>query len=344
MKNINENESKPLVSIIVPVYNVWKYLDKCIKSLILQSYTNIEIILVDDGSQDSSGSICRKYAQLDSRIHALQQDNGGVTSARKNGFAHSNGEFILFVDSDDYVSPYIVERMLVAQKKYHADIVSCQYYEGPEGKMHFHETDLPTGFYTHRQIRNDIFPVFLYNVKTKEEGIKGYLCTRLFRRSLVSSALQAGEGMIFSEDKVGLFKAFYLADGIYIMNDPLYYYVEHKGQVTRKYNPLYWNNFELYFKRLKKIDTEHFLDRQIPNQAFVILKMLVKMEFENTDLCFPKRIALLKEHFSEFLFKLSQGANKNFSWKDKEYIQYYLLKHKCFFIYGCMIKIFSLFK
>lgn len=95
--------SKPYLSIIVPIYNVESYLEKCICSVIAQSYENLEIILVDDGATDSSGVICDKYAEIDSRIRVLHTCNGGVSEARNNGLKIAKGEYIAFVDSDDYL-------------------------------------------------------------------------------------------------------------------------------------------------------------------------------------------------------------------------------------------------
>lgn len=103
-----------LVTVIVPVYNVSKYLARCVDSLINQTYTTLQIILVDDGSPDDSGDICDAYAQQDSRIEVIHQSNGGISAARNAGLDHARGEWITFVDSDDYVSPYYVEDMYTA--------------------------------------------------------------------------------------------------------------------------------------------------------------------------------------------------------------------------------------
>lgn len=104
MNNLNN----PLVSIIVPVYNVQNYIEQCLASLVQQSYENIEIILVNDGSTDNSLAICNTFGAKDSRIKIINQDNAGVNQARINGFSQSTGDYIMFVDSDDYVSTDIV--------------------------------------------------------------------------------------------------------------------------------------------------------------------------------------------------------------------------------------------
>ncbi len=110
------------VSIIVPVYNTEKYLKKCFKSITEQTYSNLEIIIVDDGSTDDSGRLCDEYAQFDDRVMVIHKENGGLSSARNEGLRNSTGEYLTFVDSDDYISKDFVEKSLDLCKKYGADI------------------------------------------------------------------------------------------------------------------------------------------------------------------------------------------------------------------------------
>ena len=128
--NITEH---PLVSIIVPVYKVEKYLKQCINSLVLQTYKNMEILLVDDGSPDSCGAICDEYAEKDSRIRAIHQANQGQAAARNHAARMAKGEYIVFVDSDDFVEPDCLEYLLALQKKYGTDMAIGgfgYFYEG----------------------------------------------------------------------------------------------------------------------------------------------------------------------------------------------------------------------
>ena len=115
------------VSIIVPVYNVEVYLERCVKSIINQTYTNIEILLVDDGSTDKSGILCDELAECDERIAVFHKENGGLSDARNNGIDRAAGEYLLFVDSDDYIHPQMVEALYRAQSQTGADLVTCDY-------------------------------------------------------------------------------------------------------------------------------------------------------------------------------------------------------------------------
>lgn len=118
-------KQKPLISVVVPVYNVEKYLKKCLDSIIGQTYKNLEIILVDDGSTDESGAICDVYKEKDSRIRVVHQKNQGLSGARNTGINIANGELLGFVDSDDYITENMYERLLEVLLKNDADICIC---------------------------------------------------------------------------------------------------------------------------------------------------------------------------------------------------------------------------
>ena len=118
-----------LISIIVPVYNVEQYLRKCIESIKNQTYTNIEIIIVDDGSTDNSGAICDELKQTDNRIQVLHKKNGGLSDARNAGLKIAKGEFVGFVDSDDYIKEDMFETLYKLNKEHHSDIAIVSYYE-----------------------------------------------------------------------------------------------------------------------------------------------------------------------------------------------------------------------
>ena len=122
-----ENRTEPLVSVIVPVYKVEKYLDRCIKSIRNQTYKNLEIILVDDGSPDNCGAMCDEYKANDARIEVVHKANGGLSSARNAGIAVAKGDFLCFVDSDDWITEDMVDHMVALQAQHEADIVSVSY-------------------------------------------------------------------------------------------------------------------------------------------------------------------------------------------------------------------------
>lgn len=115
------------ISVIIPVYNVEKYLRECVDSVLAQTYTNLEIMLIDDGSTDSSGEICDEYAGKDGRIRVIHQKNGGVSTARNYGIEHSSGDYLIFMDSDDIMHPQYVQMMLEAAQKTGCQMVVCDF-------------------------------------------------------------------------------------------------------------------------------------------------------------------------------------------------------------------------
>lgn len=122
-------EQKPMISIIVPVYKVEEFLSRCVDSLLAQTYENLEIILVDDGSPDNCGSICDAYAQRDPRVKVIHKENGGLSSARNAGLEIAQGEYIAFLDSDDWIEPEAYETMLNLAQKYQVKLVCAGRYD-----------------------------------------------------------------------------------------------------------------------------------------------------------------------------------------------------------------------
>ncbi len=132
--SMSECIKAPLISIIVPVYNVEKYLGKCIESIMAQTYENIEILLVDDGATDTSGAICDAYAEKDARIRVIHKANGGLSDARNRGIEEAKGELLGFIDSDDYIDADMFEVLYRTMAKYDADMSMCGVYELYEGQ------------------------------------------------------------------------------------------------------------------------------------------------------------------------------------------------------------------
>ena len=124
-----------LISVIVPVYNVESYVAECIESIQNQTYMNLEIILVDDGSKDMSGDICDQYAAYDERIKVIHQENGGLSAARNTGIEAANGDYISFVDSDDYIGLTLFEDMLQLLKEYDLDIIEFTAFRDKSGDI-----------------------------------------------------------------------------------------------------------------------------------------------------------------------------------------------------------------
>ena len=128
------NETTPKISVIVPVYKAEAYLHRCVDSLLAQTFTDFEILLIDDGSPDRSGEICDEYARKDSRVRVFHKENGGVSSARQCGMDHAQGEYTIHADPDDWVEPTMLEELYKKAKEEDADMVICDFYEERKNK------------------------------------------------------------------------------------------------------------------------------------------------------------------------------------------------------------------
>lgn len=135
-----DRKKGPLVSIIVPVYNVYDYIGACVESLLRQTYTNLEIILVDDGSGDGAAELCDVYTHKDSRVQVIHQTNGGPSAARNTGLDRAQGEYIAFVDGDDVVSPFYIEELYQLLVRHSADIAACAFVRGKDGELQRYES------------------------------------------------------------------------------------------------------------------------------------------------------------------------------------------------------------
>ena len=150
------------LSVIIPVYNVSEYLRQCLESVINQTFTDMEIILVNDGSTDNSAEICAEYKQKDPRIIFIQQENAGLAAARQAGLEIAKGEYITFVDSDDWLELNMYERMLCAAEKENVDIVFCNTYRNESKKE---KPYMRNGFFTRKEMEEEIFPRLLLDVE-----------------------------------------------------------------------------------------------------------------------------------------------------------------------------------
>ena len=155
-----------LISVILPIYNVEKYLRKCVDSLLKQTYKNLEIILVDDGSPDNCPLICDELAKIDSRVKVLHKKNGGLSDARNYGLDHCNGNYVVFVDSDDFVNINMIDYLYKAIKNQNADIAICNFRNVYENELINYEINEPmkdVKLFKDEQIINNLFNDFITN-------------------------------------------------------------------------------------------------------------------------------------------------------------------------------------
>ncbi len=207
---------QPIISIIIPVYKAEAYLSKCLDSILAQTYTNLEIILIDDESPDNCGKICDEYARRDPRFHVIHQKNKGAGAARNLGIKMSRGEYIMFIDSDDYISPVMCETLLTTALQDQSDIVICG-YTAVDGSGEQEIETLPNQKITGKNAVIQYFqqiPVCFIVIWNK-----------IYKASLLHTTppIRFPENTIY-EDLLFSYKILYIAKQITILNKPLYYY------------------------------------------------------------------------------------------------------------------------
>lgn len=218
-----------LLSIIIPVYNSDKFLDKCILSVLKQSFTDFEVILVDDGSNDSSLNICEKYSAIDDRIKVFHKANGGLVSARKYGALRSSGDFIGYVDSDDYIDQDYYERLVNAQMLSGADIVCCGYKNVLGDQVTEFHNQIETGTYNTK----DILSKSLYSGHFYQYGILPLIWNKIYRRDILAkNQLSVPEAIVVGEDAAVVYPSICDASKITIIDSSGYNYIRHPGSLT----------------------------------------------------------------------------------------------------------------
>ena len=240
-----------LFSIIVPVYNVEKYLNKCVDSILCQTCADFELILVDDGSSDNSPIICDEYTKKDNRVKVIHKENGGQTSARNAGLEIALGEYVVFIDSDDWVSENYLELFEKAIKEHGVDVVCCGMVKVSEEEQQAVPLNFRYGYYDRKAMENEIFPCLIYSKENKL--IPTALWGKVYKKELVVKFInQVDHRIKIGEDAAIVKPAVYNANGVYIYEDCGYYYRTNPNSVTQNKKAYFWDGPKLRGLLLEK--------------------------------------------------------------------------------------------
>ena len=310
-----------LISIIVPVYNVEKYLEECIDSILNQTYKNLEIILVDDGSTDNSGIICEDYAKIDSRIKVIHKKNGGLSDARNVGIDKALGEFIIFVDSDDYIDRSMCEILFAYANKYNVDIVSCNFKRVFEDNIIEFNT-----------------PLFKEKMKifTSNKILEKYFLTlapeifatwnKLYKKRLFF----ADERIRFPvnrlhEDIATTYKLYAKSEKVILLNELLYNYRQRNDSIMKKIS--YKNIEDLIITMKEYVNFARLNDLKYPVQIGLIKSYCIYSLWSKDikDEKFLKYIEKMRKLVLEYCKDLSCNPYIN----KKMFIKFLLIKFNC---------------
>lgn len=292
-----------MISVIVPVYNIESYIQECLESIMNQTYSDLQIIVVDDGSSDNSGKICDEYARKDKRIQVIHTGNFGPVHARKEGLRYAQGQYVGFVDGDDYIQPQMYAELLKEMEKAEADFVHFGYYEDIDGQLQPH-LKFEAGTYELTGKNTDFIKTFILKETCREyEAMTYSVWSKLFRKDLIYDAfskipdyLKIGEDLaviclcILSSRTVALSKkAFY---HYRVIEDSL----SHRGNGTHKVAER-----AITYSFLKKVFTEHGCMEEMEKalHVFLTLQIYGGLQEEAESVC---RIPFYKIREIEMLF------------------------------------------
>lgn len=294
--------SIPLVSIIIPVYDVEKYLCKCLNSVLNQTMKDFEVILIDDGSTDKSNNILKHYCSRYKNFKLIKKKHSGVSEARNIGLKYATGKFISFIDSDDFVSPFFLEKLCNCAKRTNADIISCNYYinNSVNNKSHIYPLKFKSGIYK----KPKILRALIYDTR-----IHYHVWNKLFKRSIILKNNIAFPNMCFEDTEFNV-KAFYFSSKIAVINEALYYYVKRNSSLVSNISEKKLNDY-LYTLALTRFFLECQKDFAPYSFCFFIhsartLFITIKILLTNKNISYS-----LKRIFSIIFYCNSKNFNIN---------------------------------
>ena len=241
-----------MISVIVPVYKTEQYLERCVDSILNQTYENIEVILVDDGSPDKCSEICDRYANKDRRVKVIHKKNGGVSTARNEGLDIVTGDYVTFVDSDDYIECDMYEKMLSKAVEYECDVVMCDCIKDYAEHSQIYTHNIRSGFYDYQQLLNEYYPHLLM-MENVEYPASISNVTILWKSTLNTKDMRYEPNIRFSEDLLFGAKLLRKARSFYYMKgEALYHYVFNESSASHTFADDKWDDYNRLYECIKK--------------------------------------------------------------------------------------------
>lgn len=322
-----------MISVIVPVYNVENYVRECIESIIGQTYSDIEVLLIDDGSTDESGHICDAYARKDRRVHVIHKENGGNTSARKEGIRQCNGDYITFVDADDWVEANMLEQMLELGAD--ADIMVFAAYEEYGSFRKVKGSSVAEGIYSGDKL-SGLYENMMMNGAFYVHGIPTNLWGKLFKKNVICDVqLRVSDRITYGEDAACVYPSILHASSVYVSNLPLYHYRIRRDSIVHG-SHIEIENFLYLYQDLKRYFDLHSQQKMLNRQLryfmwqALLLKEYAEIDSQMTLFPFPKvregmKVAVYGAGlFGQMVMQycLDLPAVSVSGWFDREYAMY----------------------
>lgn len=220
---------------IIPLYNAENYIETCVRSILGQSWKDMEILIVDDGSTDNSLAVCRKIATQDERIRILTKPNEGLVRTRKRGLEAAKGNYVTFVDADDWMDSEAYGHLISKLEVYGADLVAYGLIEEYKDRSVRQTNSIPEGFYSGKQMETDIYPYMLCNMEFFKFGILPNIVCKLAKRELFLRAqMQVNDQIDIGEDVDCTYHMLMETENILVTNDTPYHYRKHQSSMMWK--------------------------------------------------------------------------------------------------------------
>lgn len=317
------------LSVIVPVYNGEKYLHRCLESILSQQYNDFELIIVDDGSTDSSLEICNEFAQKDSRIIVHHKENEGLVAARKTGLSLSEGKYVGFVDCDDYIDEDMYFNLMSSiTNKNEPDIVTGGIIIENSYNLKKELNNIQSGIYNRDDIFSYVIPHMLVHCGFIKYGIIPGVVTKVFKRSVLEKALPCVDNSITIGEDVAITAYSVLnAESVSVIDSASYHYIQYDDSMIRKFNPGHLTKINNLYSCLSKIENADYQRQVFLYMCFLIFNAVAdcikKSGYDN-----KKMKAAIKDILnSELAVTVLKKADiSDLSFKDK--VKVLLLKHK----------------
>ena len=273
-----------MISVIVPVYNVEKYLHQCVNSLLIQTYKDFEIILVDDGSTDSSGIICDDYAKNNFNIRVIHKKNQGLGLARNTGLQHASGEYVTFIDSDDYADKHLLEDLYNGIIETNVDVCIGGFKKVADSGQVLYEEKYDEQYFIHDNTTNKAFIKMLGSLPSKHDSIRMSVWNVLYKLSIIkdNNIQFPSERELISEDLIFDFYYYQYVKKCKLLNNSNYYYRANPTSLTMSYRKDRLERTIVFYKHLSKLmkksnySKESFL--RFKKLIFIYIRMCIKQE------------------------------------------------------------------
>lgn len=332
--------NQPLVSVVVPIYNVEEYLDRCITSVVNQTYSNLEIILIDDGSPDRCPAMCDEWAGKDARIKVIHKKNAGLGMARNSGIDAACGKYIFFFDSDDYVDLTTVERCVNSAEEHHSDVVIYGRWDAfADGRTEKRPMFVKQCLFQGEEVRNELLPKLF----TYEMGFGVSACGKMFRlQTIARNGLRfASEREIISEDAFFALEFFPLASVATIVPENLYFYFKRSDSLTNVYLRDRQEKNNAFIERSLAYAEQKGLPEQVATHLtarYHFYTIAAMKQVMASKLCEPEKRADLWKIFRSPVLRRTLTMDVLKIEKPNQKIFFSFLKMRCFWLCFWMLK------